>query len=100
MLSKINKDNHHTINIEDLAYADDSMWISDCPIRLQTITDIANSFYQINDIQINAEKCNVMIYLNKKGRSKNNKQDIKLNTRFHIGHPHVTLNTTQINIES
>ena len=42
-----------------LAYADDTTWITRSKVELQKIVDIANEFYEINDIEINSKKIRV-----------------------------------------
>ena len=44
-----------------LAYADDTTWIARSKAELQKIVDIANEFYEINDIEINSKKSELIV---------------------------------------
>ena len=54
-----------------LAYADDTTWIARSKDELQKIVDISNEFYEINDIEINSKKSElVVVNAKKKGKEK------------------------------
>ena len=42
--------------ISTLAYADDTTWIAESKAALQKIIQISNSFFTLNDIEINRAK--------------------------------------------
>ena len=45
-----------TINVNHLAFVDDTAWIARSQSKMQAILDIADSFFTTNDITINTEK--------------------------------------------
>ena len=49
-----------------LAYADDTTWIAKSKDKLQKIVNIANEFYEINDIKINGKKSELVVLNNNK----------------------------------
>ena len=54
-----------------LAYADNTTWIARSKDELQKIVDISNEFYEINDIEINSKKSElVVVNAKKKGKEK------------------------------
>ncbi len=44
-----------------LAYIDDTQWLTDSQTKLEEILKIADSFYNLNDIQVNKEKSELLI---------------------------------------
>jgi ribonuclease HI len=44
-----------------LAYADDTTWLARSKEEMQKIVDIANEFYEINDIEINSKKSELVV---------------------------------------
>ena len=44
-----------------LAYADDTTWIAKSKEELQRIINISNKFYEINDIEINSKKSELIV---------------------------------------
>src|ERR1044071_8126897 len=52
-----------------LAYADDTTWIARSKDELQKIVNISNKFYEINDIEINSKKSELIV-VNAKGKGK------------------------------
>src|SRR5437868_8999681 len=42
-------------------YMDDTQWITDSQTKLEKILKIADSFYNLNDIQVNKEKSELLI---------------------------------------
>ena len=48
-------------NIPVMAYMDDTQWITDEKHKLEKMLYIADSFYRLNDIQINKDKSELMM---------------------------------------
>jgi len=55
-----------------LAYADDTTWIARSKEEMQKIIDISTEFYELNDIELNSKKSELLV-LNHK--TKNKEQD-------------------------
>src|SRR5579871_3373850 len=54
-----------SVNFSNMAYMDDTQWISDKKEKLEKILEIADSFYNINDIQVNKEKSELLLRMEK-----------------------------------
>src|SRR5438034_3916117 len=50
-----------SFHMTSLAYMDDTQWITDSQTKLEKILKIADSFYNLNDIQVNKEKSELLI---------------------------------------
>lgn len=57
------------LNIACLAYADDTVWIAKSKKEMEEILAIANSFFELNDIQVNGKKSQLMIINGDKDKS-------------------------------
>src|SRR5437016_226674 len=62
--------NNVTINSADSAFADDTIWIGSSQTNLQNIISLSDSFFQLNDMDINGDKSE-LIYI---GPKKNKEQ--------------------------
>ena len=51
----------------DLAFVDDTTWLSNSQDNTQEILDVATSFYELNNVEINTKKTQVMVLNRKKG---------------------------------
>ena len=49
---------------------DDTQWLTDSKNKLECILNIADSFYILNDIQVNKDKSELVIWLKKKRKYK------------------------------
>ena len=49
-----------TINSACSAFADDTIWIGNSRNNLQNIIDLSDSFYQLNDMEINGDKSELL----------------------------------------
>ena len=54
-----------------MAYADDTTWVARSKEEIQKIVDISSEFYELNDIEINSKKSELLI-LNSKHKNKGN----------------------------
>ena len=64
------------LRLGGLAYADDSAWIGGSKDQLQEIMDTASEFYDINNIEINARKCDLLV-VGKKERETEDRIEVK-----------------------
>ncbi len=62
--TNINQPSHIELNetIPDTTFIDDTTWFSGSHDNMQSILNIADSFYKLNDILINDDKA-ILIYL-------------------------------------
>ena len=60
-----------------LAYANDTTWITRSKMELQKISNIANEFYKINDIEINSKKSELIV-LNSNTKEKKAKDTLTI----------------------
>jgi len=49
-----------TPSVADMAFVDDTTWVSDSRTHMQEILDVATSFYILNGVEINAKKTQVI----------------------------------------
>src|SRR5271170_4674461 len=49
------------ISLGSLAYVDDTGWLADSKEHLQAIMDHASDFFCITDIELNLEKCDLLV---------------------------------------
>ena len=57
-----NKFDIKRIQVSTLAYADDTTWIAGSKNTLQSIINISNEFFELNDIEINSLKLEVIAW--------------------------------------
>src|SRR6185503_15868219 len=50
----------NTPSVADLAFVDDTTWVSDTKEHMQDTLDVATSFFILNGVEINAKKTNVI----------------------------------------
>ena len=50
-----------TFMIGSIAFMDDTQWLTDSKNKLERILNIADSFYTLNDIQVNKDKSELVI---------------------------------------
>jgi hypothetical protein len=86
----------HPVSV--LAYMDDTQWVTDEKSKLEDMLYIADTFYRLNDIQINKEKSELMMRAKKKGQKYSHIYNEKILIKFgdekiHIKakHPHEPL---------
>src|SRR6266536_4219338 len=51
----------HSVHIPVMAYMDDTIFIDSSKKRIQASIDLATEFYNINDIFINSNKCDLVV---------------------------------------
>src|SRR3954454_17790871 len=53
--------NTESITVADVAYMDDTTWISSSKENMNKILSIASSFYQLNSIKVNPDKSTLIV---------------------------------------
>ncbi|GBB83193.1 hypothetical protein RclHR1_00010075 [Rhizophagus clarus] len=76
-------------NIPVMAYMDDTQWIIDEKHKLEKMLYIADSFYRLNDIQINKEKSELMMRAKKRRQRYFHNYNDKILIQFGRDHIHI-----------
>jgi len=66
LLDPIDKDKREELRVSGLAFADDTTWIGRSQQDMQAIVDKAQEFYELNDIQTNPKKSELLVINRKK----------------------------------
>ncbi|GES89610.1 hypothetical protein GLOIN_2v1790829 [Rhizophagus clarus] len=53
-----------SLTISSIAFMDDTQWLAPNKLNLESILKIADSFYQLTDIQVNKEKSSLLLRKN------------------------------------
>ncbi|GBC00137.1 hypothetical protein RclHR1_03760001 [Rhizophagus clarus] len=69
-------------HVPALAFMDDTQWITDKKDKLESMLSIADSFYRLNDIQINKEKSELMMRTKMYKRRYSHIYNNKINIQF------------------
>ena len=62
----IDKDRREELRVSGLAFTDDTTWIGRSQQDMQAIVDKAQEFYELNDIQTNPKKSELLVINRKK----------------------------------
>ncbi|GES99352.1 hypothetical protein GLOIN_2v1777499 [Rhizophagus clarus] len=76
-------------NIPVMAYMDDTQWITDEKHKLEKMLYIADSFYRLNDIQINKDKSELMMRAKKRRHRYSHNYNDKILIQF--GRDHINI---------
>ncbi|EXX56981.1 hypothetical protein RirG_211360 [Rhizophagus irregularis DAOM 197198w] len=69
-------------NVSIMAYMDDTQWITDEKSKLEKMLYIADTFYRLNDIQINKEKSELMMRTTTEKRKYSHNYNDKISIKF------------------
>ncbi|EXX54338.1 hypothetical protein RirG_235420 [Rhizophagus irregularis DAOM 197198w] len=69
-------------NVSIMAYMDDTQWITDEKSKLEKMLYIADTFYRLNDIQINKEKSELMMMTTTEKRKYSHNYNDKISIKF------------------